>query len=484
MTKRNDAPVLIVSLLATLGLLGVGGWWVAQQMGIGGGVSNTSAPSSPNSPPGTSPSPPSPNNSGQPISLDNRLSMGDKALIAETVSPAKQQAIAAVQAGDYETAVGLLESYLQQNRNDPEALIYLNNARAGNQSAPTIAVAVPASTAVNPAKEILRGVAQAQAEINSSGGINGQWLKVIVVSDDNDPAIASQMAGALVQDASVLGVIGHFGSSTTLEAGQVYESGQLVMMSPTSTSVRISEAGNYIFRTVPSDRFTATALSRHLVNQMNLQNAALYYNADSDYSQSLKNEFTTALYADGGQIVTEVNVSDPSFDANMSVTDAIQRGAEALVLATNTATLDQAIQIITVNNQRLALLGGDSLYNPALLESGNRLADEMVVAVPWILLSNPQSAFAQSSRQQWGGDVNWRTAMAYDAAIALADAIGENPTREGVRQALSAPGFQVEGATGTVQFLPSGDRNQAMQLVIVSPGTRSGYGYDFVPAQP
>jgi branched-chain amino acid transport system substrate-binding protein len=410
--------------------------------------------------------------------------MGEQALLAEPVSPQKQQAIAAIQAKNYDTAVSLLEPYLQNNRNDPEALIYLNNARIGEQAVPTIAVSVPAATSINPAKEILRGVAQAQDEINRSGGINGQPLKVIIASDDNDPAIARQVAEVLVQESSVLGVIGHFGSDTTLAAGQVYEQGQLPMISPTSTSVRLSEAGNYIFRTVPSDRFTASALSRHLVNQMNLQNAVLYYNGESDYSLSLKNEFTTALYADGGQIVAEVNVADPSFNATASVTDAIQRGADAIVLATNTATLEQSIQIIQANNQRLALLGGDSLYNPTLLESGNRLAENMVVAVPWVLLSNPQAPFVQTSRQQWGGDVNWRTAMAYDAAIALAEAIRQSPSRQGIQQALSASNFRVGGATGTVQFLPSGDRNQAMQLVKVVPGTRSGFGYDFIPVQP
>ncbi|MEM9448205.1 MAG: ABC transporter substrate-binding protein [Cyanobacteria bacterium P01_E01_bin.6] len=487
MSTRNNAPVLIISLVATLALLGGGGWWLAKQIGIGF-VSTTSSTTPNASLPSSNVSTetnsaqnnPTPGN-GTGNSLAGRLSIGDKSLIAETIAPAKQQAIASIQAGDYGTAVSQLESYLQQNRNDPEALIYLNNARIGTQSVPTIAVAVPAATAVNSAQEILRGVAQAQNEINLAGGLNGRPLKVMVVSDDNDPAIASQLADSLVQDASVVGVIGHFGSSTSLEAAQVYEQGQLVMISPTSTSVRISEAGSYIFRTVPSDRFTASALSRHLVNQMGIQNAALYYNAESDYSQSLKNEFTTALYADGGQIVTEGNVTDSGFNASASIADAIQRGAEAIVLATNTATLDQAIQLIAANNQRLAVLGGDSLYNPQLLQAGNRLADGMVVAVPWVLLSNPQASFAQASRQQWGGDVNWRTAMAYDGAIALADAIRQNPTRNGVQQALADPGFRVEGATGTVQFLPSGDRNQAMQLVTVSPGTRSGYGYDFVP---
>lgn len=485
MTKRNDAPVLIISLLVTLGLLGVGGWWLARQLGVGGMITGESSPdmvsSSGDGDSSTSTSPASTAGSGQ--GIGDRLSTGKTSLIAEATDPQKQAALRAFQDGDYATAISELETYLQTNRNDPEALIYLNNARIGNQQAYTIAVSVPAATSVNPAKEILRGVAQAQQEMNQAGGISSTPLRVKIASDDNDPAIATQIAQALVQDNAVLGVIGHFGSETTLRAAEVYNQGQLPLISPTSTSVRISDAGDYIFRTVPSDRFTATTLSRYLVNQLGVQRAVIYYNADSDYSQSLKNEFTTALYADGGQIVSEINLADPGFDAASSLSQAIQQGAEAIVLASNTATLDQAIQVITANNGRLAVLGGDSLYNPKLLQDGGDAANGMVVAVPWILLANPQAAFAQASRQLWGGDVNWRTAMAYDATMALGEAIAQNPTRSGVQQALASPGFQVDGATGTVQFLPSGDRNQAMQMVEVEPGSRTGYGYDFVPAQ-
>ena len=60
-------------------------------------------------------------------------------------------------------------------------------------------------------------------------------------------------------------------------------------------------------------------------------------------------------------------------------------------------------------------------------------------------------------------------------------AITKNPTRTGVQQALSAPDFTPQGATGVIRFLPSGDRNQPLQLVTIEPGNTSGLGYDFVP---
>jgi branched-chain amino acid transport system substrate-binding protein len=472
MSQKNEAPVLILTLLITLALIGGGLWWFTKGLNLGKIFPGQNSSQSERQPTET--------NSA---STPDRLSAGTKILVPQTASPDKQAGVAAIAAENYSQAVTALEASLQTNRNDPETLIYLNNARIGNQKAYTIAVAVPVVTSTDPALEILRGVAQAQTTVNQAGGINGVPLKVLIVSDDNDPAISKQVATALVQDTSVLGVIGHFGSEATLAASDVYQDGKLVEISPTSTSVKISNLGDYIFRTVPSDRFTATTLIRYLLNTLQQKNAAIYYNSGSDYSKSLKDEFVTGLNSEGGQVVEEFDLGSSGFKASDSIKLAAQRGAKVLVLAANTPTLDQALQVVAVNRRQLQLLGGDSLYNPKTLQVGGEAAVGMVVAVPWVLLSNPQAPFTQEARKFWGGDVNWRTAMAYDAAEVLIAGLKRSPTREGIQQTLSAPNFSVAGATGTVQFLPSGDRAQAMQLVVVEPGSRSGYGYDFVPAK-
>lgn len=153
------------------------------------------------------------------------------------------------------------------------------------------------------------------------------------------------------------------------------------------------------------------------------------------------------------------------------------------MLATNTATLDQALQVIQVNDSQLPLLAGDDAYTPKILQIGGKDAVGMVVAIPWHILAHPQAPFPKQAKALWGGDINWRTAMTYDAMQALITAIANNPnpTRENLQTTLSSPDFVAQGASGDVRFLPSGDRNQAIQLVKVKSGSRSGFDYDFVP---
>lgn len=56
-----------------------------------------------------------------------------------------------------------------------------------------------------------------------------------------------------------------------------------------------------------------------------------------------------------------------------------------------------------------------------------------ILAVSWHIQGNPKASFLQKSRQLWGADVNWRTAMAYDATVALIAALNLHPTRSGVQ---------------------------------------------------
>jgi len=411
-----------------------------------------------------------------------RFSTGEQLLFEGDAQPSKIYGIEVYGKGDYAQAQQLFQSALAVEKNDPEALIYFNNAKASqmDQAAVfTLAVALPVTTDPSGAKEILRGVAQAQNDFNQGS----QFLKILIADDADDPAIATSIAEALTKKPEVLGVIGHKSSDASLAAAQVYEANGLVMISATSTSTALSTAGDHIFRTVPSDRFMGNALANHLLNQLQVKQIAIFYNASSAYSNALKESLTTELVTKGGRIVTEIDVSESTFNGAEALADSQARGAEAIALLTDTPTFNQALQVMQVNKNKLPIVAGDSMYKPETLQIGTEDALGLVVSVPWHVLSNPNAAFPKSAQALWGGDVSWRTALAYDATQAFTAAFqrASLPTRQTILVALADPNFSAPGAAETIQFLPSGDRNQAVQMVEVKKGDRSGFGYDFVP---
>ena len=463
MSQKNETTVLVLALLITLGVVG-GGLWLFKD--------NIISQNQPN--------PNSQSNNNQ-ESIKDRISFGEKTLITGEIAPPKKEGVEAIAAGNNEKAIAPLTAALKLKPNDPEALIFLNNARIGTAKSYTIVTSLPIGNDPNASLEILRGIAQAQNEINASGGIKGVLLKVAIANDDDNPEISKQIATTLVKNPEVLGVIGPNTSDATLAAGTVYTSGKLVAISPTSTSVKISNFSRYVFRTVPSDFIAARSLANYMVKKLQKKNAAVFFNSQSNYSQSLKSEFVSSVSLEGGQVSNEFDLSQANFSAARSVEQAIKQGAEVLMLASNNDTLDKALQVVQVNDKRLPLLGGDDVYMLKTLEVGREKAVGMVVAVPWHIDGNISSDFPQKSRQLWGADVNWRTALAYDATQAFIAALELNPSREGVQLALTSSNFSATGASGAIRFLGSGDRNAPVQLVKIAPGTRSRTGYDFVP---
>ena len=410
--------------------------------------------------------------------LQERFSQGERVLIPQTTTPEKELAVAAFAQGNYDEAVSLLSASLKTVANDPEALIYLNNARIAQEKSYGIAVSIPIGSDVNAAQEILRGVAQAQTLLNQEGGFDGIPLKVKIINDDNNSEIAQQVAKTLSQKQEILGVVGHYASDVTLATAKIYQSAQLVSISPISTSVKLSNLSPYLFRTVPSDYLAGRSLAEYMLEKSNQKNVAVFYNSQSNYSESLKSEFIAAVTLGGGRVVNTFDLYDANFSATDSFKQAMEGGAEAIMLAANTSTLDKALQVVQVNRQRLSLLAGDDVYTPKTLQIAGETAKDMVLAIPWHIKSHPDAEFAQVARKLWRGDVNWRTAMAYDAAKALITAIASspNPTRIGVQKILSSPNFSTPGANSQIKFLPSGDRLKQIELVKIKPSERAPRG--------
>ncbi len=81
-------------------------------------------------------------------------------------------------------------------------------------------------------RKILRGVAQAQDEINQGNKVNGRGIKVLIADDENKPAQAKQIAEKLLSKKDVLAVVGHFSSDTFIVRVEVYQQRKIVMISP------------------------------------------------------------------------------------------------------------------------------------------------------------------------------------------------------------------------------------------------------------
>lgn len=429
-------------------------------------------------------------------------SMGERILLSfegnrdtEKFKELKRAGVLAIANRNYPEAVAKLRLALTENPNSPETRIYLSNALIGNNKSYTIAAAAPITRSIDRASEMLRGFAQAQAEINQVGGVNEAKLKLKIIDDNDDPKQIENIATAVANQPEILGVVGHNRNDVTTKAANIYDRNKLAFIAPISTANNLTSADKpYIFRTNTKGNSISQQLVDRLIKTERRQKVAIFYVPNVPYNEEFKTQFTNKLVASGGEVVCTFpfsnagsrNATPASFDAAASMAQANRMGAEAILLLPVGRSNREALQLLKIRANKypaLSALGDAVLYSKNTLKAGNE-TQGLILSVPWQESeSTPQ--FSTGASQLWNTQVNWATATSYNAVKALNVAIktNESPSRESVAKALANSEFM--GASGRFQFT-NGEPTARQVLVRVSK-TPSSYkyssstGYDFVP---
>jgi branched-chain amino acid transport system substrate-binding protein len=429
---------------------------------------------------------------------------------------------------DYKEALSRFKDAWQSDRLDPETLIYLNNALLEAKQAKyyTIAVAVSippnedASVGDIRAKEMLRGVAQLQTEINlglfdvddsfvkdflgqgvlNGKTINGKGLKVIIANDENNESKAKQRAEALSKRPEILGVVGHYPSEMTVATVNIYGKENLVLISPGSTTHELTKYPRKNFlRTVFSVEQQSPKIAKFL-QEKSIKKAVSFYSERSIFSNSFnenfKNIFKQSPFYGTVIKVGEFDLGKPEFNEKKAIQEL--RRKEGIVETTIGLVLfpdavgnaqNNAIRLIKLNDGQNWMIGSWGLRSPNTLKQIDNLQpfQKFVIAVPWDSLTSPNQDFLKDVKNLWGtASVNAITALSYDATLALTKALEKenNPTRINILDQLKAPNFSVDGgATGTIEFNPeNGDRkNPSVEFVHIVECRRGDFDFAFVP---
>lgn len=427
--------------------------------------------------------------------LQARVSVGEDILLDSSLD--KKAAAKQYLAENFVSSAQKFQHARQNLPQDPESLIYANNARSAEFNPLTIAVSVPIGKNNAVAQEILRGVAQAQQEVNacqleqidSSCGIGGRPLQVKIVDDDNEPEIARLLARQLIADKSVLGVVGHNASDVSIAAAREYQS-KLVMISPSSFFADWSQikqsppvSDNYIFRTIVSLDRIVGAMTDRVVRELKHERPKMLICYDSEAINSRLHITAFEQFEAKIDLIQEpkcdLSVSNPQLTYDLIIERAIAKGANSLFLAPHIDRISEATEIARVNysqpeDRRLKLFAGPSLYTAKTLgaTSGQKAMIGMQLTVPWYPDIERQDRFMGQAKALWGDRLNydlitWRTATAYDATWAIITGLqqSKNPSRQSLQAILSKRNFAFEGATGRVRF-ERGERVQEEEFIV------------------
>ena len=147
-------------------------------------------------------------------------------------------------------------------------------------------------------EQMVRGAEMAVADINAAGGVLGKQL-VLEIGDDSCEAKQAVAVANQMVNKGVAFVAGHFCSSTSIPASEVYYEEGILQISPASTNPLLTEQGyENVFRTCGRDDQQGLVAGNFLARVFPGQRIAILHDKTA-YGKGLADETKKALNAAG-----------------------------------------------------------------------------------------------------------------------------------------------------------------------------------------
>ena len=175
-----------------------------------------------------------------------------------------------------------------------------------------------------------KGASQAAEDINAAGGINGEKIVLVQGDDACEPKQAVAVANRLVDQDKVMAVVGHFCSSSTMPASEVYDDAGVLSITPGSTNPQITERGmKTLFRMCGRDDQQGAIAANFMLDKLKAKKVAVIHDKDT-YGQGLADATKAALEKRGVKEVMYEGLSRGEKDFNALVTKIAQANPDVV----------------------------------------------------------------------------------------------------------------------------------------------------------
>jgi len=312
-------------------------------------------------------------------------------------------------------------------------------------------------------ENIQKGIGLAAEEINANGGIGGANITVLYKDNEGKSDKTVSAMNELAGEVPV--VIGAVASANTVAICPIAEEKKIVLISPSSTSPKLSDYKNYVFRTVSSDKYQGRALADVVLDLKGGRAKVAVVYVDNAYGDGLKEVFVKSYQEEGGNIVAVESFKEGDTDFKAILNRLKEKNPDAVVLIgyvkEGAAMLKQAKE----EGLNVVWVGTDGIKADAFIELAGGDAEGIIATYPISMVSEPVTdKFVGLYETKYGpGHIDSDAAYGYDTMKVVAEAIEKGGyDAEGIRDALRE--LRHHGVCGAKKFDENGDVPPAYDL--------------------
>lgn len=310
------------------------------------------------------------------------------------------------------------------------------------------------------------GVTLAVEEWNSKGGVLGKRIKMLLADDQHDPKQAVAVANKLVNEGAV-GVIGHFNSSCSIPASDVYNRAGIPMITPASTNPQLTEKGyKGVFRICGRDDQQGVIAARFVTEQLKVKKVAVIHDKTT-YGQGLADEFKKNV-SRKIEIVYYGGIVQGDKDFKTVLTSIRERKPDLIYFGgvyPEAGLLVKQAKELGIN---VPFMSGDGTIDPKFIEIAGSAAEGTFLTFSPDPKKIPTAKTFIENYEKKFGEIGPYSIYAYDATNVLLTAIKEAGTVEGKSVIDKLHSLEFSGALGNIRFDDRGDVTVAPYVVWIT----------------
>lgn len=315
-----------------------------------------------------------------------------------------------------------------------------------------------------------KGAEIAADEINENDFLEGKKLKILFEDTKCDPKEGVAGFNKLISVHGVKIVLGGVCSSVTLAVAPIAEKNKILLISPASTNPKITDAGDYIFRIIPSDELRGKVFATYLFNKGYRKVGIIYINNEG--GKGNRDSFKNAFQNLNGQIIIEDTYDAGTTDIRSQLTKIKNTSIEALVIVSYPSDtiilLKQAKELgITVP----LYFQTEAVEDPNVLREAGSSAEGVIYILPAPAEGEIPNEFVKKYQKRYGIKPELFAAEAYDIIWLIAKAIRD--TKKVDSNSIKKYFYTIknyQGASGIITFDNNGDVLKPMAIKTIKNG--------------
>jgi branched-chain amino acid transport system substrate-binding protein len=274
-----------------------------------------------------------------------------------------------------------------------------------------------------------QGIELATDQVNDAGGIKGKKIRLSTMDDMGKAEDAASVVTRLIEQEHAVAILGEVASSRTLAAAPIAQSKKIPMITPSSTNPKVTEVGDYIFRTCFIDPFQGTVMARFAAENLKIKKVAILRDVKSDYSVGLADFFIQKYKELGGEIVADASYQSGDVDFKAQLTNMKSTNPEAIFIPGYYTEVGLIARQAREVGLKAKLMGGDGWDSPKLSEIGGKDIDGGVFSNHYSNETKEPVAvdFMAKFKAKYHHMPDGLSAAGYDAAKILYEAMAAAP---------------------------------------------------------